>query len=79
MAKRDSENQGLRFIVAANVKQRRLQLGLSQEELADICGYHRTYIGSVERAERNITLSTLEALATALSVSPEDLLRARHG
>ena len=72
-------NEPLRNIVAANVKDRRLRLGLSQEELADICGYHRTYIGSVERGERNITLSTLEALAKALGVSANDLLDAKNG
>jgi transcriptional regulator with XRE-family HTH domain len=72
-------NETLRGVVAANVKDRRLRLGLSQEELADICGYHRTYIGSVERGERNITLSTLEALAKALGASANDLLQAKNG
>lgn len=67
---------GLVAIVAANVKGRRLRSGLSQEELADKCGYHRTYIGSIERGERNITLSTLEAVAAALECDPADLLRA---
>ena len=69
----------LQAIVAANVKNRRLRLGLSQEELAEVCGYHRTYIGSVERGERNITLSTLEALSAALQVQPEELLHGRDG
>jgi transcriptional regulator with XRE-family HTH domain len=72
-------SDSLRNVVAANVKDRRLRLGLSQEELADICGYHRTYVGSVERAERNITLSTLEALAEALGVTATDLLQAKNG
>lgn len=65
---------GLQATIAANVKVRRLRLGLSQEEFADICGYHRTYIGSIERGERNITISTLEALATALKVEVVELL-----
>lgn len=69
----------LRKTVAANVKIRRLRLGLSQEGLADVCGYHRIYIGSVERAERNVTLSTLEALAKALEVPVEQLLQAQDG
>jgi transcriptional regulator with XRE-family HTH domain len=69
----------LRRNVAANVKNRRLRLGLSQEELADVCGYHRTYIGSVERGERNITLSTLEALAAVLETTPAELLQAFNG
>lgn len=64
--------------IALNVKIFRLRMGLSQEELADICGYHRTYIGSIERSERNITVSTLEALAVALKVEPTELLR-DHG
>lgn len=40
--------------------------GISQEELADLCGLHRTYIGSVERGERNITLKNAEIIAQAL-------------
>lgn len=64
----------LQEFIAANVKEYRLRLGLSQEELAERCNYHRTYIGSIERGERNITIHTLEALAKALGVSPADLL-----
>ena len=57
-----------------NLRAHRRNLGLSQEELADLCGLHRTYVGSVERGERNVTLSTLETLATALGVSVPELL-----
>lgn len=64
-------------ILAKNIRGRRHELGWSQEELADKCGLHRTYVGGVERAERNITLQTLNALATALGVSPASLIRAR--
>lgn len=60
--------------LAENIRRMRHERGLSQEELADICGLHRTYVGSVERGERNVTLSSLELLAKALGVSVVDLL-----
>jgi transcriptional regulator with XRE-family HTH domain len=52
------------------VRQRRLELGLSQEQLADKAGMHRNYIGGVERGERNIGLDNIHALAQALDVRP---------
>jgi transcriptional regulator with XRE-family HTH domain len=61
-------------ILAQNVVRLRRAKGLSQEALADVCGLHRTYVGSVERGERNVTLSTLEVFAQALRVSVIDLL-----
>lgn len=60
--------------LAYNVRALRKEKGLSQEELANSCGLHRTYIGSVERGERNVTLSTLEALSEALEVTVIELL-----
>lgn len=64
----------IRKTLAENVRGLRSKLGLSQEELADRCGLHRTYVGAIERAERNVTLSTLEVFSKALGVSVADLL-----
>lgn len=64
----------IRRILAGNVRALRFQLDISQEELADLCGLHRTYVGAIERGERNVTLSTLEVFSKALGVSVPDLL-----
>lgn len=52
-----------------NVRKFRVEQGLSQEQLADSAGLHRTYIGMIERAEKNITLCNIEKIANALSVN----------
>jgi len=67
----------MRATLAKNVRSFRKDHGLSQEELADLCELHRTYIGSVEREERNVSLSTLEVLARAIGVSVPELLTPR--
>jgi len=69
-----SPSKELVTTLAKNVRRLRKAKGISQEELADLCEIHRTYIGSVERCERNVTLSTLELLASALGVSVIQLL-----
>lgn len=56
------------------VKEFRKKNGLSQEDLAHKAGFHRTYIGMIERAERNITLANIEKLANALEVKITELL-----
>lgn len=61
-------------ILSENLRRLRKDRGLSQEELADRCGLHRTYIGSVERGERNVTLGSLEVIASSLGVSVPYLL-----
>lgn len=52
----------------------RHEVGLSQEILADQAGLHRTYIGSVERGERNISLLNIVAIATELDIDPAQLV-----
>lgn len=60
--------------VGRNLRAHRQALGLSQEAFADVAGVRRTYMGGLERGERNLTLQSLEQLAERLGVSPEELL-----
>lgn len=64
-----------RRIFAQRLRQIRQIRGLSQEELADMAGLHRTYVGSVERSERNVSIDNMERLAKALEVDITELLR----
>ena len=68
------DSKHLRTILARNIRLRRSALGISQEALADLCGLHRTYVGAVERCERNISIDNIEKLAAALGVSAPELL-----
>jgi len=52
----------------------RKQVGWSQEDLAEACGLHRTYVGAVERGERNVSLINIVQFARALRVKPADLM-----
>lgn len=61
-------------VFAANVRRKRLELGLSQEELAEYAGVHRTYIGMLERGEKNVTIYNIERLSIALDVTAAYLL-----
>jgi transcriptional regulator with XRE-family HTH domain len=72
-ARSSTEPARLRF--ARLLKAERLAKGISQEVLADLAGLHRTYVGSVERGERNIAVDNMEALAHALELDISDLLR----
>ena len=63
--------------VARHLRSKRAELGLSQERLAELCGLHRTYIGSVERSERNVSLDNIERMAWAVGVDVSDLLSPR--
>jgi len=57
------------------VREQRLLLGLSQEELAGRAGVHRTYVGMIERAEKNITLTNVEKIAKALKLSIDEITK----
>ena len=61
-------------ILGANVKALRTKRKLTQEQLADRCDLHRTYIGAIERGERNVSLKNIVILAQALDVTPAGLL-----
>jgi transcriptional regulator with XRE-family HTH domain len=63
-----------RTILARNLKRLRNAAGLSQETLADRAGLHRTYISSVERAQRNVSLENIFSLASALGCDPRELI-----
>jgi len=56
------------------VREERLKIGLSQEELAAKAGVHRTYVGMIERAEKNITLLNIEKIAKSLNKKAKELL-----
>jgi transcriptional regulator with XRE-family HTH domain len=60
--------------VGLNLRAYRKARGLSQEGLADVLGVHRTYMGGVERGERNLTLRSVERIAAKLGVDPLALL-----
>lgn len=70
----DKNRKSARDILAENLRLLRKEKRLSQESLADLAALHRTFVGSVERAERNVSLDNIERLARALAVSVADLL-----
>ncbi len=64
-----------RAIFAENLRKARLAKGLSQEDLAELANLHRTYVGSVERSERNVSIDNMERLAAAVGVPLPKLLQ----
>jgi transcriptional regulator with XRE-family HTH domain len=63
-----------RELVAKNIRELRQERDWSQDELAARAGLHRTYIGTIERAEQSITVDSMEKLAAALNVKVSRLL-----
>lgn len=70
----ESDPLYLQHLFSANVRIARLAMGISQEELAERAGLDRTYISSIERKLRNLSIQNIQRLAGALEVDPRDLL-----
>ncbi len=70
----ESEEAILQQAFGARLREVRKQKGFSQESLALACGLDRTYIGGVERGKRNISLINIHKIASALGVSPKEIL-----
>lgn len=70
----EKEREKIRCAFGALLREKRLVLGISQEELAFRSGLHRTYVGSVERGERNLSLENIFVFAKALDCHPRELI-----
>lgn len=69
------EKDSILVLFGNNVRKYRKNMHVSQEKLAEFAGLHRTYIGMIERAEKNITLINIEKIAKALNVELINLLQ----
>lgn len=67
--------KALRQIMAENLRVLRSAAHISQEELAGLCGLHRTYISDIERCNRNISIDNIEKIARALHITASELLK----
>ena len=65
----------VRIRFGKGVRGRRQKLGVSQEEFADMCGLDRTYMGGIERGERNLSLINIEKISRAFQISLAELFR----
>ena len=65
----------LQRALGQNLRKYREERGLSQEAFAEVLGVHRTYMGGVERGERNLTLRSVERIAATLRIDPLKLLK----
>lgn len=72
---RTPAEQALLRVIGARLKMRRVELDLTQEKLAELAGRHRTYIGGIERGERNPTILILAHIADALDMDVPGLFK----
>lgn len=70
----NDSNLSARQIFARNIRLARKVLGMSQEDMAEASGLHRTYVGDVERGERNISIDNMEKMAKAVKKSLAELV-----
>lgn len=75
---RESDQEEIQRKFGLRLREVRKQKGFSQEKLALACGLDRTYIGGVERGERNISLLNIHRIAAALKIAPSELLLANE-
>ena len=68
------QRKSIRKAFGALIREKRHSLGISQEELSFRSGLHRTYVGSVERGERNLSLENIYLFSITLGCDPQDLL-----
>ena len=75
MTQREESQLNARERLALQIKRRRRAAGISQERYAELVGLHRTYIGAIERCERNVSIDNIEKLAQAFGVDVVDMLQ----
>ncbi len=72
------QNAGFETALGTAIRARRMELGFSQEDVADKTALHRTYISSIERGERNVSLVNIVLIANALEMGAWELLKSAN-
>lgn len=68
-----NKSKSLNVLFGERIRELRIKHNMSQEEFAWLIGMHRTYLGQIERAEKNITLKKIETICKSLNIEPKDL------